>query len=800
MKKNEIKGLSAFEMLDGLDDDMILSASLPEAVPASLPTKGEKIAAFFARMGRGGMAAAIVAVVVVLGVLGGVLVKNLTGSDDPTVTQPSHGVQGTSAPQATDAPDTGESPTEDGSGSAVLPPLTESPDNTPKSGVSVVSDGITVYPRKYDIAGNCYEITDEGEQLVWSEGGGLYPMEEIYESLPVLMTAGNAFSQTAPEEYNMGRVRVFDSQFQKLSEPTTIEALSQLENGTYYVEQTASIKRWNSETEYVVETLQYAFCLIVDPNMDTAYPLRLLVDGKTYYLQGSDGINSGHALTELAPSIPTATITRDVTMWDFYLAPVGTLQSVTAYDGNFRLMMTEPDIEPLVSLHAWETGDYYFVFTATFSHEGESLTLEYPIHIRLVEEIEEETTPAGDVGETPDEPTDPLDRVLSKAEPMTPQTPDGTPLPDGSVLVGQTALYMPCFENGSSLGKRVSRMAVYRDGKNPYIHHLYADVLTDDGHIMMSETQEIHGYFALLEYDSIVVLATMEGDPSADGTSCTLYSTMETWLSWTDADNMTAEDLGDIRLQRVEYDHWVQQAPVDKLEKTYVKTVGRKWDQLSAVLRANGGAESFGVLVDFWTNTQSPRVYRHADSTSAEALEARDLILNVSQPYFDPVWETFVARLRDRIAGRDPVLPPASAENAVLVVMSGSGQSAVFNSTEEGFVAWREVDLSHIEGTRAADMIFTDDDAMRALPKMEIFYGDTLTLYQDRAGDDLIMVYLYDAKGGFITSGADLSVVNKLQNEGWDRHVIVILETVAVVSETERVCYEYAFELDIVQP
>ena len=62
------------------------------------------------------------------------------------------------------------------------------------------------------------------------------------------------------------------------------------------------------------------------------------------------------------------------------------------------------------------------------------------------------------------------------------------------------------------------------------------------------------------------------------------------------------------------------------------------------------------------------------------------------------------------------------------------------------------------------------------------------------------MVYLYDAKGGFIHSSPDLSVIEVLQNEGWDQHVIVILETVAVVSETERVCYEYAFELDIIQP
>ena len=134
------------------------------------------------------------------------------------------------------------------------------------------------------------------------------------------------------------------------------------------------------------------------------------------------------------------------------------------------------------------------------------------------------------------------------------------------------------------------------------------------------------------------------------------------------------------------------------------------------------------------------------------------------------------------------------------VTVSGGGQTAVFATEEDGFLAWRESDLSHIEGTRATDVIFTDDAAMRALPDMEITYGTPLTLSLDVAGDDLIMVYLYDAKGGFVTSGADLSVVNKLQNEGWDQHVIVILETVAVVSETEWVCYEYAFELDIVQP
>ena len=707
MKKNDIKGLSAFEMLDGLDDDMILSASLPEAVPASVPTKGEKIAAFFARMGRGGMAAAIVAVVVVLGVLGGVLVTNLTGSDDPTVTEPSHGVQGTSAPQATDAPDTGESPTEDGSGSVVLPPLTDSPDNTQKSGVSVVSDGVTVYPNGYCVYMSTSYPNDDGTMGgVEADGfGAVYQLAEIWDELPTLRTAGNSYALNLPKDnMSLRGVRVFETVngIEGIFEERALisddmedyrdrpwEFLSSiLPSGEYIVVLEIYYETIYSADEYTKGVDEYAFRLVVDPNMDTAYPLRLLVDGKTYYLQGSDGINSGHALTELAPSIPTATITRDVTTWDFYLAPTGALQSVTAYDGYFRLMMTEPDIEPLVSLSAWKAGDYYFVFTATFSHEGESLTLEYPIHIRLVEEPEEESTPAGDVGETPEPP-----RV--------------------HVGTGWGSLY---FGN-------TSHSREYHEGYMLWTEQWYdGGMVSGDGFGATGQLEEI-----------------------ADGLP---------------------------------------------------------------VLRHNAGEEPFLRVCEDEDTLTRIYVYRddltfHFDTMDAHALatlpEGRYIIVLRMETQGDYVEEAdaYERTCTEYAFWLEVVDSPKTNPR---VVVSGGGQTAVFETAEDGFLAWREVDLSHIEGTRATDVIFTDDDAMRALPKMEIFYGDTLTLTLDAAGDELIMVYLYDAKGGFIHSRSDLSVIEILQNEGWDQHVIVILETVAVVSETERVCYEYAFELDIVQP
>ena len=48
--------------------------------------------------------------------------------------------------------------------------------------------------------------------------------------------------------------------------------------------------------------------------------------------------------------------------------------------------------------------------------------------------------------------------------------------------------------------------------------------------------------------------------------------------------------------------------------------------------------------------------------------------------------------------------------------------------------------------------------------------------------------------------GFDLSVVDSLENEGWDRGVILVLQIMSRISETEQACYEYAIDLTITQP
>ena len=145
----------------------------------------------------------------------------------------------------------------------------------------------------------------------------------------------------------------------------------------------------------------------------------------------------------------------------------------------------------------------------------------------------------------------------------------------------------------------------------------------------------------------------------------------------------------------------------------------------------------------------------------------------------------------------DVVEPP---ETTSYILVTGGGQQVEFEAEKDGFLAWREVDLSHQVVTPAASVIFADDDAMRALPHMEITYGTPLNLSPREADDALYGVLLYTTKGEMIAESNSLSVVDTLENDGWDRGVILVLQILSRVSETERVCYEYAVDLTITRP
>ena len=154
-----------------------------------------------------------------------------------------------------------------------------------------------------------------------------------------------------------------------------------------------------------------------------------------------------------------------------------------------------------------------------------------------------------------------------------------------------------------------------------------------------------------------------------------------------------------------------------------------------------------------------------------------------------------------------PLENPGVPETNPRVVVSGGGQTAVFETEQNGFHAWSKFRLGpaiswmpRVEGIPAASVILADNEAMAALPDMKIAYGDTLTVALDAAGDELWKVTLYDTEGGLVAEGNDLSVVNTLKNDGYGRRIIVILQVGGFVNEDELACYEYPFILEVYNP
>ena len=246
-----------------------------------------------------------------------------------------------------------------------------------------------------------------------------------------------------------------------------------------------------------------------------------------------------------------------------------------------------------------------------------------------------------------------IEAVLSRAEPMEPD------IPEDAALVGETALTMWYSEDGSNIQKQVSRIAVYRDGTDPYTHYLYADVLADNGKIRKTETRTIHGCFALMESDTHLVLATVEG-AAVDQSNRRVNILVERWYSWTDADAWSGEDLGDIRILREESELGEWTASFEVLEKQIVRSAERGLvTTLAALIRGDGGEENTGVLVDFLTVTDVPRVYARADSQGEEAAEARGGILDGS--CFSTAWVALLEHLEGEAVGLDPA-PPTPEE------------------------------------------------------------------------------------------------------------------------------------------
>ncbi|MBP3667365.1 MAG: hypothetical protein J6K29_10010 [Clostridia bacterium] len=701
MKKNEIKGLSAFELLEGLDDDMILSASLPEAVPATPPTTGEKITAFFARMGKGGMAAAITGIVVAAAVLLGIALARPFEVIDPPDTDPSQGIHGTQPHESGNLPDTNNG--------IVAPPLTQNPEQE-KGEVAVVSDGITVYPKGY-MVWLSQQYRDENGEMTGEEADGAgasWRLGEIKDEIPKMRTAGNDFSLCLPEHMSLRNVRAFEiveiqnDHFEEVAlgiDGTSHDPMmniAALRDGNYIVVLDIYSEISYSEDEYVKGLDEYAFWLTVDSNMDITYPVRMLIDGKTHYLEGNDGINSGYALAGMTASIPTAVMTRE-TEWDVYLSPQGTLQSVTAYDGSFRLMMTEPDLEPLVSLPAWAEGDYYLVFTVSFPFEGGSMTLEYPFHIKLSEDTEKETYPNDD-GETPEPP----------------RLTVGTGF--GSLHFGNT-----------------SHSSEYHEGYMLWTEQWYdGGMVSGDGFGATGQLSDISAGLPVLRH----------------------YAGEEPHLRVIeDKDTLT-------RIYIYYEDHSFY---ADAKDASVLSTLPE--GSYIIVLRV----ETQGDYID------------EADAYERTCTEY-----------------AFILEVVEEYAGI-----PGVPETTPRVIVSGGGQSAVFETEEDGVLMWTEkAGQERKVITVPMWFEFADPQTIDRLPRMSLKPGDELTLTLDAAGDSLIGVTVYEFNKDTVAQGEDLSVISPTLFDKWlDEGVVfsgrVVLEVTSRTGEDEISCYEYVFFIEV---
>ncbi len=718
MKKNEIKGLSAFELLEGLDDDMILSASLPEAAPVAPPTAGEKITAFFARMGKGGMAAAVTGIVVAVAVLVGIALAGPLGVINPPDTDPSHGIHGS-------LPDTDHG--------IIAPPLTQNPEQE-KGPVAVISDGITVYPQGYCVWESGQHRNEQGELEGYdADGRGAVDMlDRLWDMLPVLRTAGNAYELPLPDHMTLRDIRVFEmislghgKAFEEIAlaakgTDPAIDLLNTLTgNGGYVVVLDIYTEIRYSEDEYTKSLYEYAFMLEVDPSMNDNTPVRVIHGDKTYFPTGylleesyydaelqkevvKHYIGAESTLKELAKTLPTATVTQGESL-SLYLAPFYDLKSVKVYRDLTLWALSETE-EPLTQLSEWDTGDYYFIFTVSDNGTGKTTVSEFPIHIRVVEteEVTEKETYPNDDGETPEPP-----RL--------------------TVSTGFGSLH---FGNASHSSE-------YHEG-----YMLWTEQWYDGGMV------------------------------SGDGFGAT-------------------GQLSDISVGLPVLRHYAGEEPhlrviedKDTLTRIYIYYKDHSFcaDARDASVLSTLPEGSYIIVL---------RV-----ETQGDYIEEAEAYERTCTEY------AFILEVVEEHAGI-----PGVPETNPRVVVSGGGQSAVFETEENGFLAWTAYRLGaavswmpRVEGTPAASVIFDDDDAMRALPDMEITYGTPLTLSLGAAGDELFGVILYDAKGGVTAEGTDLSVVDTLENDGWDRGVILVLQIMSRISETEQACYEYAIDLTITQP
>ena len=273
----ERKGLSIFELLSGLDDDMIAEATLPEG-SAAVGRAPRRERGRFGDFMNNGWAAAILSVVVSIAVLMGIITagRKQPGSlVDPAGTTPGNSAQ-----------------TEQ-----TIPPHTDQ-----ETGEITVSSGdMTVYPKKYTVVYNAM-FRDENGELVGVDGdgeGAAHRVGEIMGELPLLCTNGEGYRIDMPDHMALNGIRIFklisvqDKTFAEIALPAGFETMVDMahsigrKEGNYVVVLDVFSYEVISEEEYVKEWSEFAFWLSVDTTPPSVFS-RISVNSHTQSLHFDD--------------------------------------------------------------------------------------------------------------------------------------------------------------------------------------------------------------------------------------------------------------------------------------------------------------------------------------------------------------------------------------------------------------------------------------------------------------------------------------------------------------------------------
>ena len=235
-----MKGIEIFALLSGLDDDMIESATLPEAPTATVkPPRRRWRKGTVGDLLNTGWVAACSSVVIALAVLAAIIAAGQNGEKSdgrvdhtlppPPVTDtngetpaPDTDREEASETDVDDNPDTdreeeSEIDVDDDRVSYNLKPSTIQIINQ-DAPVSITSDGQTVFPKDYLLLHHITHYTELDENGKYreesTEGEGAVPLlDEILSEIPHLITTGESYTVSLPRHWdddNLQIVRLFE--------------------------------------------------------------------------------------------------------------------------------------------------------------------------------------------------------------------------------------------------------------------------------------------------------------------------------------------------------------------------------------------------------------------------------------------------------------------------------------------------------------------------------------------------------------------------------------------------------------